>query len=206
MTLDEALAQCPVIAIIRGVRPEEAVATADALFRAGVRVVEVPLNSPDPLVSIAAIAEAFAGRMVVGAGTVLQPAQVDEVAAAGGSIVVAPNTNLAVIRRSLDLGVTPFPGFGSVSEAFAAYEAGARRLKLFPASSYGPGHLKALLAVLPPDASVYAVGGAGPENMAAWRAAGARGFGLGSELYRRGQTATETFERASVAVGSAGTA
>ena len=203
MTLDDALTECPVIAIIRGVTPDEVTAHVDALCRAGVRVVEVPLNSPHPMRSIQLAAEAFRGRMVVGAGTVLTPSQADEVADAGGRIVVAPNTDAAVIRRALERGLEPFPGFATATEAFQAYAAGARRLKLFPASTYGVGHLKALMAVLPKDASVYAVGGAGPESMAEWKAAGARGFGLGSDLYRPGQSPAETYARATKAVAAA---
>lgn len=203
MTLEDALAQSPIVAIIRGVTPDEVVAQVDALCRAGVRVVEVPLNSPHPMRSIQLAAEAFRGRMVVGAGTVLTAAQVDEVADAGGRIAVAPNTDPAVIRRALERGLVPFPGFGTATEAFQAYAAGARRLKLFPASTYGPGHLKALMAVLPKDASVYAVGGAGPETMAEWRAAGARGFGLGSDLYRPGQSPEDTHDKAARAVAAA---
>lgn len=203
MTLEDALAQSPIVAIVRGVTPDEVTAQVDALCRAGVRVVEVPLNSPNPMRSIQLAAEAFRGRMVVGAGTVLTPAQVDEVADAGGRIAVAPNTDPAVIRRALERGLEPFPGFGTATEAFQAYAAGARRLKLFPASTYGPGHLKALMAVLPKDASVYAVGGAGPETMAEWRAAGARGFGLGSDLYRPGQSPEDTHDKAARAVAAA---
>ncbi len=200
MTLDQALDETPIVAIIRGVEPDHAVETADALYRGGIRVVEVPLNSPHPLRSIQAIVHAFADRMIIGAGTVLSPSQVDEVADAGGRIIVSPNTDPAVIHRAIALRLEPMPGFGSVSEAFRACSAGARRLKLFPASTYGPGHLKALLAVLPREVRVYAVGGAGPANMAEWSAAGAAGFGLGSELYRPGQPPDETFEKAKLAV------
>ena len=203
MTLEDALAEAPIVAIIRGVTPEEVVAQVDALCRAGVRVVEVPLNSPHPMRSIQLAAEAFRGRMVVGAGTVLTPAQVDEVADAGGRIAVAPNTDPAVIRHALARGLEPFPGFATATEAFAAYAAGARRLKLFPASTYGTAHLRALMAVLPKDAAVYAVGGAGPDTMAEWRASGAQGFGLGSDLYKPGQGAAETFEKAARAVAAA---
>ncbi|HYE42240.1 MAG TPA: 2-dehydro-3-deoxy-6-phosphogalactonate aldolase [Caulobacteraceae bacterium] len=203
MTLEDALAEAPIVAIIRGVTPEEVLAQVDALCRAGVRVVEVPLNSPHPMRSIQLAAEAFRGRMVVGAGTVLTPAQVDEVADAGGRIAVAPNTDPAVIRHALARGLEPFPGFATATEAFAAYAAGARRLKLFPASTYGTAHLRALMAVLPKDAAVYAVGGAGPDTMAEWRASGAQGFGLGSDLYKPGQGAAETFEKAARAVAAA---
>jgi len=203
MTLDDALAETPIVAIIRGVRPEEAVAIGEALYEAGVRVVEAPLNSPEPLDSIRRLAEALGDRMVVGAGTVLRHELVTEVKAAGGRIIVTPNTNPSVIRRAVDEGLEPMPGFGTATEAFEAYDAGARRLKLFPASTYGTGHLKALLAVLPKDASVLAVGGAGPANMAEWRAAGAAGFGLGSELYKPGQSPEETLEKARAAVAAA---
>jgi 2-dehydro-3-deoxyphosphogalactonate aldolase len=202
MTLDEALAEVPVIAIIRGVRPEEVVAVAEALHAGGVRVVEVPLNSPEPLDSIGRLA-AFEGRMVWGAGTVLSPEAADAVADAGGRIAVSPNTDPAVIRRVLERGMVPLPGFGTASEAFAAYAAGARELKLFPAATYGAAHIKALKAVLPPDARVHAVGGVGPAAMAEWRAAGADGFGLGSELYKPGMTPEEVYTRALAAVAAA---
>lgn len=203
MTLDEALAGVPIVAIIRGVTPEEAPAIGEALHRGGIRVVEVPLNSPRPLDSIAALAAGFAGRLVVGAGTVLAPDQVGAVEAVGGRIIVSPNTEPGVIRRAVELGLEPMPGFTTPTEAFTALAAGARRLKLFPASSLGGGHLKALKAVLPPEAMVLAVGGAGPDSMADWWAAGARGFGLGGELYRPGQSPEETFERAVRAVAAA---
>lgn len=203
MRLEDALAACPVVAILRGVTPDEASAHVEALFQAGVRAVEVPLNSPQPLESVRRIAEAFAGRMAVGAGTVLSPAQVDEVAAAGGRIVVSPNTRPDVIRRTLDLGLEPVPGFATATEAFDAYEAGARRLKLFPAATYGTTHLRQLRAVLPADADVWAVGGVGHDAMAQWWEAGARGFGLGGELYRPGQDAAQTEEKARRVVAAA---
>ena len=196
MTLDDALAECPIVAIVRGIRPDEVLAHAEALYAAGVRGVEVPLNSPDPLASIRRLAEAWGGRMVVGAGTVLEVDSVEAVAKAGGSLIVSPNTNRAVIRRAIELGLDPAPGFATASEAFQAVESGARHLKLFPAATYGPGHLKQLGAVLPASAVVWAVGGVGPDNMADWWAAGARGFGLGGELYRAGQSAAETATKA----------
>lgn len=196
MTLDDALAECPIVAIVRGIRPDEVLAHAEALYAAGVRGVEVPLNSPDPLASIRRLAEAWGGRMVVGAGTVLEVDSVEAVAKAGGSLIVSPNTNRAVIRRAIELGLDPAPGFATASEAFQAVESGARHLKLFPAATYGPGHLKQLGAVLPASAVVWAVGGVGPDNMADWWAAGARGFGLGGELYRAGQSVAETATKA----------
>jgi 2-dehydro-3-deoxyphosphogalactonate aldolase len=196
MTLDEALAAVPIVAIIRGVRPDEVLDIAEALHSAGVRVVEVPLNSPEPLGSIQRLSETWRGRMVCGAGTVLSVEDVDGVAAAGGEIVVSPNTRADVIRRSIERGMTPMPGFATPTEAFEAYAAGARRLKLFPAVSFGSAHVRQLKAVLPKDASVLAVGGVGADAMAEWRAAGADGFGIGGEIYKPGQTAEDTYERA----------
>jgi 2-dehydro-3-deoxyphosphogalactonate aldolase len=196
MTLDEALAECPVVAIVRGITPDEILDHAAALYDAGVRGVEVPLNSPDPIESIRRLSGAFGDRMVVGAGTVLQPARVDEVAQAGGRIIVSPNTSCEVIRRAVELKLDPAPGFATATEAFMAIEAGARHLKLFPAVTYGPAHLKQLKAVLPPEAVVWAVGGVGAEELQTWWSAGARAFGLGGELYRPGQPVAETVEKA----------
>ena len=195
-SLEEALSECPVVAIVRGVRPEEILAHAQALYEAGVRGVEVPLNSPDPLDSIRALAETWGERMAVGAGTVLTPAGVDDVAAVGGRIIVSPNTSAEVIRRAVELGLDPAPGFATPTEAFHAIAAGAKHLKLFPAVSYGPAHLKQIMAVLPPEALVWAVGGVGAEQMPAWWQAGARAFGVGGELYRPGQSAAETGDKA----------
>jgi 2-dehydro-3-deoxyphosphogalactonate aldolase len=196
MTLDDALAECPVVAILRGVQSDEVLDHANALFAAGVRAIEVPLNSPDPLDSIGKLAGAYAGRMAVGAGTVLTAERVEAVAEAGGRIIVAPNTSAEVIRRAVELGLAPAPGFATATEAFAALEAGARHLKLFPAVTYGPGHLKQLKAVLPSAAVIWAVGAVGPDSMADWWAAGARAFGLGGEIYRAGQSVAETAEKA----------
>ena len=194
-----AFEEAPLVAILRGVRPDEVVSIAEALFAAGLRLVEVPLNSPQPLESISALRQ-MEGRMIWGAGTVLTPDQVDAVAGVGGRMIVSPNTSPAVIRRTVELGLEPLPGFATATEAFAALDAGARRLKLFPAASYGPDHLKALKAVLPVEAEVIPVGGVGPDQMAAWKAAGARGFGLGSDLYKPGMTADEVGRRASAAL------
>ena len=203
MTLDEALAECPVVAILRGVRPDEVLDHAEVLYAAGVRGIEVPLNSPEPIESIRKLATAYGARMVVGAGTVLSPERVDAVAAAGGRIIVAPNTDPEVIRRAVALGLDPAPGFATATEAFAALAAGARHLKLFPAATYGPGHLKQLKAVLPADAVVWGVGGVGPDTMQAWWSAGARAFGLGGEIYRAGQSVAETAEKAARVVAAA---
>jgi 2-dehydro-3-deoxyphosphogalactonate aldolase len=196
MTLDEALAHSGIIAILRGVSPDEILAVAEALYGAGVRVIEVPLNSPDPGQSIQRLAAAYRGRLVCGGGTILTEAQVERVAAAGGRLMVAPNTDPNVIRRAISLGMIPFPGFGTASEAFAAIAAGARYLKLFPASTYGVGHLKALKAVLPLDARVAPVGGIGPADIAPWRKAGAACFGIGSDIYKPGMAIDEIGRRA----------
>ncbi|MDE2356962.1 MAG: 2-dehydro-3-deoxy-6-phosphogalactonate aldolase [Alphaproteobacteria bacterium] len=196
MTLDEALDLCPIVAILRGVRPDEVLAHGEALLTAGVRVVETPLNSPDPFASVARLAEAFAKTMFVGAGTVLTPDQAAATASAGGRLTVSPNTDPRVIRAALAHGLEAAPGFATASEAFVALEAGARRLKLFPAASYGPGHLRQLRAVLPPEVSFWAVGGVGPDDLAAWRAAGAAAFGIGGELYRPGQAPADTLAKA----------
>lgn len=203
MTLDDALAACPVVAILRGIRPDEVMDHVQVLHDAGVRAVEVPLNSPHPLESISRLAAAFSDRMVVGAGTVLTPAQVDAVHAAGGKLIVSPNVDVAVIRRTVTLGLQSAPGFATASEAFSAIHAGARHLKLFPAATYGPGHLKQLSAVLPPEVTVLAVGGVNDVNMAEWRAAGARAFGIGGELYRPGQGVAVTAEQARKVVAAA---
>ena len=196
LDLDDALDQCPVVAIVRGVRPEEILAHAQALYDAGVRAVEVPLNSPDPLDSIRALAATWGECMAVGAGTVLTPQGVDDVASAGGQIIVSPNTSGEVIRRAVQLGLDPAPGFSTPTEAFHAIAAGARHLKLFPAATYGPAHVRQIMAVLPPEAVVWAVGGVNADDMAAWWGAGARAFGIGGELYRPGQSPAETADRA----------
>jgi 2-dehydro-3-deoxyphosphogalactonate aldolase len=196
MKLDEALAAMPVVAILRGVTPDEVIGVAGALLEAGITVIEVPLNSPHPIDSIARLSRELGDRVICGAGTVLTPAEVEAVAAAGGQIIVAPNTDPLVIHRALERGLTPMPGFATPSEAFEAYKAGARRLKLFPAASYGPGHVRQLKAVLPKDSGVLAVGGVKPEAMGDWYAAGVDGFGVGGELYRPGQSVADTLEKA----------
>lgn len=203
MTLEDALAECPVVAIVRGIRPEEVLDHAAVLLEAGVLAVEVPLNSPDPIESLRRLAAEFGDRMVTGAGTVLTAERVDPVAQAGGRIIVSPNTNPEVIRRAVALKLVPAPGFATATEAFLALQAGARHLKLFPAVTYGPAHLKQLKAVLPPESVVWAVGGVGPDSMEQWWAAGARAFGLGGELYRAGQSVDETREKAARVVAAA---
>lgn len=203
LSLEDALAECPVVAIVRGVRPDEILAHAEALYDAGVRGVEVPLNSPDPIESVRRLAEVWGQRMVVGAGTVLTAAGVDDVAAVGGRIIVSPNTSAEVIARAVELKLDPAPGFSTPTEAFAAIAAGARHLKLFPAVSFGPAHVKQIKAVLPSEVMVWAVGGVGPAQMAEWWSAGARAFGLGGELYRAGQSPQETAEKARRVVAAA---
>ena len=173
----------PLIAILRGLQPERAVAVAGVLVEAGITRIEVPLNSPEPLVSIAAMAKALGDGAEIGAGTVLTEAQVDAVADAGGRFIVSPNCNPAVIRRTKALGLGSWPGVFTATECFAALEAGADGLKIFPAVQMGTAGLKALRAVLPRRTEVYPVGGVGPEEFAAWRAAGATGFGLGGNLF-----------------------
>lgn len=188
---DAAFAQCPLIAILRGVKPDEVEAIGEELVSAGFTLIEVPMNSPDALDSIARLARRFAGRAQIGAGTVLTEAQVAAVQAAGGTMIISPNANLKVIAASAAAGLVSLPGIFTMSEAFAALETGATALKLFPAEAASPNVLKAMRAVLPRDARVLPVGGVAPDTMAPWRAAGAPGFGLGSALYKPGMTAAE---------------
>lgn len=190
--LQTALHELPLVAILRGITPEEAVETGEALAAAGFRLIEVPLNSPRPLESIALLAKALAGRALIGAGTVLSEAQAAEVAGAGGELIVSPNMNPRVIARAKQLGLWSLPGILSPTEAFAALEAGADALKLFPAENASPAVVKAMKAVLPPETPLLAVGGITPDNMGPWLAAGANGFGIGSSLYRPGQSTAQT--------------
>jgi 2-dehydro-3-deoxyphosphogalactonate aldolase len=196
MTLEEALAESGIVAIVRGVKPGEILAVAEALYSAGVRVIEIPLNSPDPYDSISLLSAEYTGRVMCGGGTLLTRAHVEKVCAAGGRLAVAPNTDSAVIRRAVSLRMTPFPGFGTATEAFLAIECGAQFLKLFPASTYGAAHLKALKAVLPPEVVVAPVGGIGPDDLAEWRGAGAGCFGIGSDIYKPGMAPEEIHRRA----------
>jgi 2-dehydro-3-deoxyphosphogalactonate aldolase len=193
---DAAFARCPLIAILRGVKPGEVVAVGEALFDAGFRLIEVPLNSPDPLESIARLAKALANRAVIGAGTVLRAAEVTAVRTAGGTLIVSPNTNVEVIAATAKAGLVSLPGCATASEAFAALDAGATALKLFPAEGANPAVLKAMRAVLPRGVRLLPVGGITPGNMAPWREAGAAGFGIGSALYSPGVGLDEIARRA----------
>ncbi|GAB7553691.1 2-dehydro-3-deoxy-6-phosphogalactonate aldolase [Novosphingobium sp. 11B] len=189
--LATALAQLPLVAILRGIRSDEIEAAADVLVEAGFRLIEVPLNSPDPLVTIEKLARRVGDRAIVGAGTVLTVGQVAEVQDAGGAMIVSPNTDVAVIAESARRGLVSLPGYFTPSEAFAALAAGASGLKLFPAEAASPAVVKAQRAVLPKDVPLLAVGGISPTNMEPWRQAGADGFGLGSALYKVGMTTAE---------------
>ena len=193
---DAAFARLPLIAILRGVRPDEVEAIGDALVAAGFSLIEVPMNSPDPLGSVARLADRFAGRAVIGAGTVLRADQVEQVRAAGGTMIISPNTNAMVIAAAAAAGLVSLPGIATPSEAFAALESGATALKLFPAEGASPAVVKAMRAVLPAGTRVLPVGGIGPGNLAPWHSAGAAGFGIGSALYAPGLTGEEVGRRA----------
>lgn len=200
MTLDVAANVPPLVAILRGIRPAEVAGVTAALTRAGIRIIEVPQNAPDALASLRELAAAAGEDVLVGAGTVLEPSAVDDVAGAGARFIVAPNTDLAVIARALACGLDPLPGVMTPSEAFAALGAGARHLKLFPAASLGPGYLRALGEVLPGAARVWAVGGVSTENLGGWLDAGAFGAALGSALYRPGRGPEDVHHRAAALV------
>ena len=193
---DAAFARCPLIAILRGVKPDEVEAIGEALIEAGFTLIEVPLNSPDPLDSIGRLARGLKGRAVIGAGTVLTTADVAAVADVGGTMIISPNTNVDVVAAAAGAGLVSLPGFATPSEAFAALAAGAAALKLFPAEAASPAVLKALGAVVPAGTRMLPVGGIAPDNMAPWLAAGAAGFGLGSALYKPGMGASEVGDRA----------
>jgi len=189
-------AECPLVAIIRGLTPVDAEAIAAALYEGGIRIIEVPLNSPDPFESIRIISQAYGDRALIGAGTVLDPADASRVAEAGGRLVVSPNTNVSVIEATVAAGMVSSPGYFTPSEAFAAIRAGAQSIKLFPAEAASPAVVKAQKAVLPKDVPLIVVGGVTPESVPEWLAAGADGFGLGGGLYKPGQDAAATLEKA----------
>lgn len=190
------LGECPLVAIIRGVQPDEAAAIGQAILSAGIRIIEVPLNSPEPFHSIRALADACGDRALIGAGTVLDALSVARVADAGGRLIVAPNTNAQVISAAVNAGLVAAPGYFTPSEAFVALDAGAQALKLFPAEGASPAVLKAQRAVLPKEVPVLVVGGVQPDGMQPWLAAGANGFGLGSGLFAPGRSADEVHQRA----------
>lgn len=188
--------QCPLVAIIRGVTPADAADVGQALFDSGFRIIEVPLNSPDPFASIRIIAGLLGDTALVGAGTVLDPADVRRVKEAGGRIVVSPNMNPAVIEATVAAGLVSSPGVFTPSEAFAALDSGAHVLKLFPAEAASPRVVRAIRAVLPKDVPLVIVGGVTPESVGGWFEAGADGFGLGGGLYKPGQSADQTRRKA----------
>lgn len=196
MGLNDWLARCPLIPILRGVKPDEVEAIAAALEAAGIPIVEVPLNSPEPLKSIARLARSVGGRMLVGAGTVMTPGQVADIASAGGRLIVTPHADAAVTRAAKQHGLLAIPGFFTPAEAFAMLAAGADALKLFPAEVAGPAMLRALRGVFPSGTMVLPVGGIDAAGMALWRAAGAAGFGVGSAIYRPGDSAAAVAARA----------
>ena len=185
-----------IVAVLRGIAPARVAAVGEILFAAGIRIIEIPLNSPEPFRSIEILAKALGERCLCGAGTVLDPADVPSVKDAGGKLVVSPNTNEKVIAACVALDLFAMPGFATATEAFAAIDAGARYLKLFPARTYGPAHLKALKAVLPKNVAVYAVGGIGADDVDDWTGHGVAGFGFGSELFRPDYTNEEISARA----------
>jgi 2-dehydro-3-deoxyphosphogalactonate aldolase len=184
------------VAILRGVTPASVAEIATTLYRAGIRCIEVPLNSPDPFTSIGVLKSLDLHDCLIGAGTVLNVGDVERCFAAGGRLVVAPNCNAAAIRRALQLGMSMLPGVATATEAFEAIDAGAQELKLFPAVSYGPAHLRALKSVLPQQVRVYPVGGVGAADIPGWIAAGEDGFGFGSEIYKPGYSLADIDARA----------
>lgn len=192
--------ELPLIAILRGITPQEVHAHVQALLDAGFDAIEIPLNSPQWQRSIGEMVQTFGDRALIGAGTVLQPQQVDELAELGSKLVVTPNTQPAVISRAVQHGMTVCAGCATASEAFNALEAGAQALKIFPSASFGPDYIKALKAVLPPQVPVFAVGGVTPENLHLYLAAGCVGAGLGSDLYRAGQSVDRTAQQAAAFV------
>ncbi len=200
MELKTWLGRCPLVAILRGVRPDEAEPVCEALEHAGIAIVEVPLNSPEPLLSIASLSRRFGERMLIGAGTVMTPVQVAEIAEAGGRLIVTPHADPAIVRAAKAHGMIATPGFFTPAEAFSLLAAGADALKLFPAEAASPAVLRALRAVLPSNTLVLPVGGIDGGNLALWKQAGAGGFGIGSALYKAGDTPEAVAAKARILV------
>ena len=190
------------IAILRGITPSEIIDACEALIDAGITMIEVPLNSPDALISIAMASNALGDKATIGAGTVLSKKQVWAVSEAGGTFVVSPDTNKQVIEETIRLQMLSFPGVFTPTDAFRAIKAGATGLKFFPAEVLGPKGIKAMKAVLPPDIPLYAVGGANPDNFSEYFAAGCAGFGLGTYIYKPGMDSAQIAERAASAVAA----
>lgn len=203
MPFADALRACPLVAILRGITLTEIDATADALLEAGLRLIEVPLNSPDPLRSIERLAHRVGKEAIVGAGTVLTEDAAAAVREAGGQLIVAPNSDVAVIARGVALGLTVLPGYLTPTEAFQALRAGAHGLKLFPAEAAAPAVLRAQRAVIPAEVPILVVGGIDADNLAVWHAAGANGFGIGSSLYKPGIATPALAEKARKLVAAA---
>lgn len=185
-TPEELLKDNPVVAILRGIQPNEVIEVAQVLVGEGIRVIEVPLNSPDPYTSIKLLCDRFGEHCLCGAGTVISTEQVERVYEAGGKLVVSPNIDPAVIRRSIELGLTTIPGFHTPTEAYEAIRAGAKMLKFFPAAAISLDYLKATRPILPKDIDIVATGGINPDNAGQWLAAGSKGLGIGGDLYRPG--------------------
>lgn len=196
MTFEEALKACNLIAILRGITPEEAEPVGEALIEAGWRIIEVPLNSPQPLKSIETLVKRFGDKALIGAGTVLRPEQVADVAATGATVIISPNANVSVIEATAARGMVSLPGVATPTEAFAAIGAGATGVKAFPAEAIPPVVIKAWKAVLPKEIPVFAVGGVTPENMKPYIDAGAAGFGIGGSLYKPGESVETIAEKA----------
>lgn len=202
MELSSALRACPIISILRGIRPHEAEPIGAALLEAGIRIAEVPLNSPEPLESIAVLAREFGEQMLVGAGTVTAPEQVRQIAAAGGELVVTPHADACIVRAAKQAGLIAIPGALSPAEVFTMHHAGADAIKLFPAEAMGTRLLTALLAVLPSTVRMIPVGGVDAHNALSWMKAGAAGVGVGSSIYQPGDTAFGMLQKARALVAS----
>jgi len=196
------LDRCPLIAILRGVRPDEVVPICAALEEAGVAIVEVPLNSPSPIQSISLLAENFGDRLLIGAGTVMTPAQVEEIAGVGGRLIVTPHADPEIVRTAKRLRMMAAPGFFTPAEAFSLLAAGADAIKLFPAEGSNPAALRGMRAIFPPGTLVIPVGGIAPDNIGMWHAAGAAGYGIGSSIYKPGDTAEIVGRKAAALVAA----